>query len=294
MSNAFKSAFRSRLARFAASAFFVVACGSTAAVENLGASESGVERCADGSYCVGQNCYRPPYNICNNNCHFAANCGLDAAVDVDAGQYGNQGIVSCHGKNNGEIGGHTVNWAGPLLVAGEAGTAPGFCISEPQSPADAPACCWQQAGSDPTLTSGAGEACAKKVCRVDKYAPVAFEAGVPWDNSPLTCTGLGSTCATCCDDLYNRQMRFSWCQDASHENHEECITQVTANRDSCRSGCCPAGQILTGSASPQQQCAVTDDCPVGQFSTNNPKQPCLLPAAIAKYCALYAPSPLCP
>jgi hypothetical protein len=271
-----------------------LACGTVAVSENTGQGKNGVELYYDCSYVTGVVPFDNNYNYWTNNCHRRANDALDAAVDIDAGKYGFQGIVACDGQPNGSYGGHTVNWAGPLPVKVDGVTAPGFCLSDIRLGIWVPACCWQQEGSDPDVRTGKGRDCASKVCYQDAGQAVALEAGVRWDLSPIMCTGLDpAACSTCCTDAYNAMIRFVPCQDPSDPDYEKCRTEVTAARNNCFVGCCGPGLVATGLPAPRQVCAAQGNCPTGQIQTNNPATPCLDPAAIPAYCAKYPTSSLC-
>ena len=130
-----------------------------------------------------------PYDICRWNCHDAANCGLEA---------GNKGIISCDGEPNGSIAGHAVNWD-------EVGDGT-FCISEPQLPGSA-ACCWDQGGDFPDISSGAGKSCADQICRRDG-GEVPWEAGEPWAPPDCHCKDTPTDCEHCCGT--NLQTYLDW------------------------------------------------------------------------------------
>jgi hypothetical protein len=177
----------------------VVACGGAddPKGESLGDTQDKVvwSDAGDGGWVTGPNCYADggPYNLCNHNCHHAANCGLDA---------GNDGIISCDGYANGDLGGHTVNWD-TVACAGDAGAAcKKYCISDPQSSSSTAACCWEQpSGGAIDVSSGAGQACVNQICGVDGGG-TALDAGVPWDLTPNDCAASSSSnaeCGACCN-----------------------------------------------------------------------------------------------
>ncbi|MFO0680168.1 MAG: hypothetical protein U0169_26840 [Polyangiaceae bacterium] len=164
----------------------------------------------DGGYITEPNCYADggPYNYCNHNCHHAANCGLDA---------GNDGIISCDGYANGQLGGHTVNWDEVPYPEGAGTGLHKFCASNSQAPGSA-ACCWLQPEPTPNVASGRGSSCAQTICGIYGCNATVLPKNEPWDNTPLQCTRFASKgdCLRCC--TANRDYQIGWCVNRPNPN----------------------------------------------------------------------------
>lgn len=220
---------------------------SDAEEEDVEQASLAVEPGPDGRYCMEQ-CvgWGPDYDLCFQNCHHAANAGVDA---------GNDGIVSCNGTPNGALDGHTINWSEvdcPDDTCPEGQCAPPscYCLAEPQQPGSE-ACCWEQSGGGGIdLGDEEGAKCALKLCGEDA-TPVALPAGEKWDlrfTSITGCSELNPTrenCLTCCqavNDIYNA---MDLC--ALIGSVPNCVESIEELDRGCRAACqalpvAPAGR----------------------------------------------------
>lgn len=142
--------------------------------------------CPDGVECeIPDSGWEGPYNIYADNCHDAANCGVEAGENCEDIS---TGILSCTGNTSG-LGGHTVNYTvmpytppeepDEGTTGGDSGSGSGssdtgddepdqwlVCLSEPQhSDPDATKCCWLQDSETPQTGDGdPGHACYEYRC----------------------------------------------------------------------------------------------------------------------------------
>lgn len=205
------------------SLFALAACTAGTDDESTGESQGRVVLNEAGDGYVMEKCWDGGYNLCTNNCHHAANCGVDA---------GNDGVIACYGGDAGSLGGHSVNWDTVPCASGQTGTC--YCVAEPQLPGSA-ACCWNQpSGGGINVSSGDGLACVNKLCRVDSGA-VAFEAGVTWDFSQTYCAQANTTeasCRTCCKNIADRYRNMKGV-DASAKYQQQIADWEAACNASC-------------------------------------------------------------
>jgi hypothetical protein len=97
------------------------------------------------------------YDWYNNNCHDAANCG------VDAGPKERTGIVRCIGSAGPHYAGHALNYViGPCMV--KSAGCQTVCLFEPQAGQDSNQCCWEQPVGAINLQNGKGQMCADQKC----------------------------------------------------------------------------------------------------------------------------------